>query len=139
MHGSAEMVPLLVANGAKMENMDGGGYTPVQVSAYRGHVAVTRALLAAGAKHDTPYDNDWLALDMAADEGHVEEVTAIIEHGVDVNRAAGVDGCAPIHHAAKKNKPAVIDVSSRLEPTPNKRMGAARHLFMSLSATLSWL
>ena len=105
-----EMVSLLFLNGANADTFNDQGFSPLQFAALHGHAATARALLIGGA--DATLRNGAggrSALDMAANGGHVDVLRAMIEHGVDVNDAAG-DGVNALHFAAVFDKTASIEV-----------------------------
>src|SRR5262249_61061914 len=50
--GDADQIVALIARGAKANERDGYGRTPLHVTAYAGHHAAMRALVVAGAEPD---------------------------------------------------------------------------------------
>ncbi|CAM9096675.1 unnamed protein product [Pylaiella littoralis] len=87
-------------------------YPPLHFAAEKGHVAITRALLRAGANRGLRYGSEQMSpLDTAAHQGHVEVVRLLIEHdgGVDVN-ATGATGFSPLHFAASTGKAETVQL-----------------------------
>lgn len=64
-----------------------------QGAVLKGHLAIVRLLLKAGAAPDARYSaGDWTALSMAADLGHAEIVQRLLRAGADVNWRSSGDG-----------------------------------------------
>ncbi len=83
-HGRLQVVRLLLAHGAKVDNTDGhsGGKTALHYAAENGHAEIVEALLAHGADIDrTAGSSDFSALMYAAEQGHLDVVKALVKHG----------------------------------------------------------
>lgn len=99
-HGEAEMLQLLLLTGAATDVLNSLASTPLGLAVVNGDVATALVLLAAGADVSLPYGPDKIPLiDMAAQEGRDDMLTALIEHGADVD---GIDKfeCTALHYAA---------------------------------------
>ncbi|CAF4616810.1 unnamed protein product, partial [Rotaria sp. Silwood2] len=99
--GYADIVRLLLEHGAKVEETNENGHTPLMEAASGGHVEVARALLDHGAgvntlsndskdkngndskQHKT--DEMHTALMEACMDGHVQVAKLLLDHGADVN------------------------------------------------------
>jgi ankyrin repeat protein len=74
-----------------------GGNTALTLAARQGHVEAARALLAAGAKIDTPSAGDKTTpLVTAICNGHFDLARFLLDRGADPNRA-NVDGLTPLY------------------------------------------
>ena len=79
----------LLAHGADPGELDSHGLTALIRAARRGDVAVTRALLQAGAGVDQrdSFVNGWTALMHATHTGRIEIMRALLDAGADVDAA----------------------------------------------------
>ncbi|CAM9787414.1 unnamed protein product, partial [Laminaria digitata] len=107
---SGDAAAILLRRGAAKDAVDSGGKSALHFAAERGHLAATRALLAAGADATLRIDGALKSapLHMAAHHGQVEVVRELARHGVDLD-APDVGGFTALHHAAWKNKAGVVD------------------------------
>lgn len=102
----------LVISREKDFEADNTLYPPLHFAAIKGHVAITQALLHAGASRSLRYGSEQMSpLDTAAYQGHVGVVRLLIEHdgGIDVN-AAGATGYSPLHFAASTGKTETVQL-----------------------------
>ncbi|MER5808017.1 ankyrin repeat domain-containing protein [Streptomyces sp. NPDC002033] len=83
--GRADPVRLLLTAGADPEQVTGPyrEELPLVQAATRGHTAVVRQLLSAGARPDRRNRLHATALGRAAAEGHTETARILLEHGAD--------------------------------------------------------
>ncbi|CAN0232581.1 unnamed protein product [Ectocarpus sp. 8 AP-2014] len=112
--GNTEMARLLLLKGAEayVDYVDGNHTTPLSRAIEGGHISMVEALLAAGADLTVRLTEfDISVLDMAASSQDVEILRMLIDHGMELNRAA-VFGTA-LHWAAKANSANAIDVLVR--------------------------
>lgn len=105
------MVSLLCLKGAPIDVQNEDGIAPIHFAVMNGHMAVTQALLAAGADISLRSKNrkDWSSLDWAARMGHVDIAKTIIKHGADVN-AAGATGKTPLRIAVERSNTEMISL-----------------------------
>lgn len=108
--GRTEMVRLLLLKGADTDAFDHDKWTPLYLATYYGNFAAALALLAAGAdvslrcgRHRDP------VMHMAAGEGRVEILTAVIEHGADVD-AVDTNHNTALHIAAIFDRTKTVDI-----------------------------
>jgi ankyrin repeat protein len=95
--GNAALIGSLLANGAKADETNGNGLTPLGLAARGGHTEVANVLLLSGADVNAinqPCDNT--ALMLAACMGHFGVVSRLLQAGADgslrnANRLAAVD------------------------------------------------
>lgn len=83
--GDLSTVKAMLAEGFNPDQAYLFGNTLLKDAAYKGHLEVARALIAAGANvnvHSTT-----TALNQAAFHGHAEVVRLLLKSGADVNRA----------------------------------------------------
>jgi hypothetical protein len=87
--------------GADPNALDGGfGMTPLQWAVSYGHLAAITALLAAGARADSPDRMSDTPLDLAASRGHTAAVNALLAAGADLHRADN-GGYTALHRASR--------------------------------------
>ena len=108
--GDVAAVAALLRDGIDPDGADGRtGTTPLHAAADGGHAAVTRLLLAAGARVD-PLDADGCTpLLVAAARRHKEVVAELVRRGANVS-ATDADGKTPLHRAATNNAGDVVTV-----------------------------
>jgi ankyrin repeat protein len=122
--GVLESVEILVAAGAKVNEVAPEGTTALVVAAHSGHGAVARMLLAQGADPNAA-DAGYTALHAAILRGDGELVKALAAHGADLNAALvkatpvrrnsadyalgpELVGATPFHLAARFLQPAIM-------------------------------
>ncbi len=97
--GHVEIVQMLLAAGASVDNTDSDAQTALHAAAQEGHVPVVRLLLDSGASIDPTDERDRTPLRDAAERGHPEAAMLLVQRGADVLSLA--DDClTPIHAAA---------------------------------------
>jgi ankyrin repeat protein len=70
--GDLRIVSALLARGADVNARAGGGYTPLHIAAFNGHVALINVLLAHGASAEARADDGRSALAIAQEKGHAQ-------------------------------------------------------------------
>lgn len=99
MQGRVASIELLVAHGARVDQLDTQGTTPLHTAAVFGHGAAVQALLKAGARVDCVTAGGNTPLMMAADNGQVDTVKLLAKKA-DVN-LANLDGDTALILAAR--------------------------------------
>lgn len=104
-----EVIAVLKAAGANIEQPNAAGYTPLHVAADANRTPeVIDAFIKAGAKINVANPDGNTPLHLAAVTSYPKMVETIIKHGAKVN-AVTKDGLTPLHYAAKENgDPAVL-------------------------------
>lgn len=101
------MIRCLLRRGAAKDTLDGGRCTVLSVAAQFGHLAATKALLAAVVDTKIQCDEEeQLALHVVAERGDVDVLRAFIEHGADVNVCASedIDYSSPPHEQSLRQR-----------------------------------
>lgn len=117
--GHDEIVTTLLASpNTDKDAQPGRGPSPLMRACWKGHLRTVKTLLAAGAdltlrtgsRGNIPHGS---ALDLAALSKRADVVTALLEHGADVN-AASADGKTALHRAvqAKQNVGLLLGVGA---------------------------
>jgi ankyrin repeat protein len=95
-HGDAEILKLLAAAGADLDEWDDGdGHTPLSLMAAMGRSGSVVALAAAGAKVDRPSRNGVTALGMACVKGDASMAALLLRVGADPD-APSYQGMRPL-------------------------------------------
>ena len=106
--GQAEVVALLLAEGAAADAVGSSGATALMVAASMGHVEVALALLAGGADADAAHAfASSTALHFAAEMGQARVIEALCASGADANSRKRTGG-TPLHTAADCDQPSSI-------------------------------
>ena len=107
--GFADMVQLLLENGAEITVQDSDGNTLLHLTASRDNEAVILILLEHGADVSTTNARGNTPLDAAARKGHRVAAERLLEHGADAS-AKGEAGMTPIHWASFQGRAAVVQM-----------------------------
>lgn len=104
-NGHADVVKLLIENGADVNLKGEAWYGPLHAAAAKGHIEVVKILLENGADvnifhHNKPLHN-------AAMNGHIEVAEILLAYGADIN-AKGTDEASPLHTAVSNNQLAMV-------------------------------
>ncbi len=86
---SAEIVRVLVKNGARIECKTVHGYTPLIEGSATGKANAVKALIGAGADVDAVDGDGWTSLHYAAAESRVEIVRLLLDAGARVDVSTG--------------------------------------------------
>ncbi|CAN0006370.1 unnamed protein product [Choristocarpus tenellus] len=81
--GHADIVRLLVGNGALVNVRDKWKRTPLHRAAKEGHVEVVKALLEAGAEINAQGDANWTPLHCGSFHGRLDVVKMLVDSGAD--------------------------------------------------------
>ena len=92
----------LIELGADINKADDDGATPLYIATEKGHEAVVRALIEAGADVGVAAPDE-TPLFIATYEGHEAIVRALIEAGADINKAKDT-GATPLFVAAEEGQ-----------------------------------
>ncbi|GAO42024.1 hypothetical protein FPE01S_01_10370 [Flavihumibacter petaseus NBRC 106054] len=83
--GHADIVRMLVDNGADIKQQYLQGYTVLHIAARRGHLDLVQYYLAQGAGVNVAADDGTTPLELAAGKGFIEIVKVLADGGADVN------------------------------------------------------
>ena len=98
--GDADQIVALIARGAKANERDGYGRTPLHVTAYAGHHAAMRALVVAGADPNALERDRYDIVTIAAVANDVQTLTVALALGASAkNVTSRYDGTALIASA----------------------------------------
>jgi ankyrin repeat protein len=113
MRGCVDVVTVLIANGADVNQADDGGDTPISWASNYGHLEVVQTLIAAGADVNQANEDGETPMYAASYNGHLEVVQALIAAGADVNQADNND-CTPISIASRASSKGHLEVVQAL-------------------------
>lgn len=126
--GDLAAVESQLAGGARVDEVDGGGATPLYVAAGEGHAVVVARLLEAGGnpRHRVMgfTGSTGTPIHAAIRQGHLGVVRVLLEAGVDPNLPD--DGVGPpLHTALRRGQTAVAELLSSFgaRPKPTEPMG----------------
>lgn len=105
--GKDEMLGVLIAAGADLEQRDASSFTPLLLAAARGHISCLRLLLAGGAQPDAADASGKTALCNAAEAGRVDVLRALLDAGAGLG-ATGPEGRTALHAAAAAGQEAAV-------------------------------
>ncbi|MCW5963054.1 MAG: ankyrin repeat domain-containing protein [Bryobacterales bacterium] len=108
MRGQADLVALLIENGADFRSLSETGSTALHDAALRGNVEVLRVLLGHGFPVDSPNAAGATALHDAALAGNLPVVRFLLEKGADLQARDAEDGATALHHAASWGRAEVL-------------------------------
>ncbi len=90
--GRADLVDLLVARGARLDNGDAGGHTPLMYAALLGNADLCKHLLRIGARPDAVDKQGGTAADQTKGRTEIDELLAAARKGHDAVLAALAGG-----------------------------------------------
>lgn len=98
--------------------MNSVGFSALHISSQRGHLAVTKALIKAGAGTEARVSSDGSPpLQLAAERGHSEIMRVLIEAGADVNSRA-LNGTTSLYRAAQCGHVEAVKLLLRAKADP---------------------
>ncbi|MGC8669454.1 MAG: ankyrin repeat domain-containing protein [Chthonomonadales bacterium] len=103
--GDVSRVRAMLRADRRLARADYATFSPMQLAAYKGQVAVVKLLLKAGVRADagrTGVSSDWTPLHWAALGRHPDVVRLLIENGADLN-ALGAGQKTALHQAVEQN------------------------------------
>ncbi len=83
--GHAEILKVLIDNGASVNALDQDGAIPLHLAAYHGRTEALKVLIEHGAQVNAKDNEQYTALHCAADEGQVEAMEILISNGADLD------------------------------------------------------
>eukprot|EP00927_Polykrikos_kofoidii_P002806 TRINITY_DN11120_c0_g1_i4.p1 TRINITY_DN11120_c0_g1~~TRINITY_DN11120_c0_g1_i4.p1 ORF type:complete len:1173 (+),score=234.61 TRINITY_DN11120_c0_g1_i4:233-3751(+) len=86
--GHAEILQLLIYEGADLEKLDNGGFTAVMLAAKKGNRACLRKLLEEGVDVNMVAESDRTAVSLACEDGQSGCIQLLFTHSADMNRKA---------------------------------------------------
>ena len=114
-NGHADVVKLLIDNGAKVGVRNGRGEAPLSwiASSFRRDIEkfkeIIEALINAGAEIDAQDNRGNTALHRVSERGHADVVKLLINAGADIN-AKNKDGDTALHRARENNHANVVEL-----------------------------
>ncbi len=105
--GQANVVKILLDNGASVNEKNSKGETLLLLAASRGHLAVVKLLLERGADVNMADNNNERPLHVAANQGHPKVVQALIESGAN-RTLLNNDGNTPLQEAINGGNEEVV-------------------------------
>ena len=84
MNGKVDIISILIARGAKVDNQDEEGVTPLMLAASTGKIEAVQALLAQGAKIETQNKLGENALHIAGAHGKKDVVVELLDRGANI-------------------------------------------------------
>lgn len=93
-------IKALLKDGAKINEINNVGGTPLTEAAWEGRVDVIKYLLAQGADLHHKENLGFDAINISAQRGNLELFKYLLEQGGDINTQSEGPGDMPIHHAA---------------------------------------
>jgi len=118
--GHAEVVKLLLKNGAKVDMGDSYGYTPLYYAIWSDDEAAVKSLVSSGADVNTRPSNekDYPPLAYAIWQWHKGNVEILLDAGADIN-TKDEKGYTPLYWAAFSSSKDVLDLILAKGDYPN--------------------
>jgi len=104
-----DMMKLLINHGAKVNEKDDLGSTPLHYAMFGVPIGVAEFLLSEGANPNIKNEYGQSMLHEAASDGHLDFVKLFLGHGVDVN-AKDIKGQTPLHEAVWENNKEIVEI-----------------------------
>ncbi|KAF7516376.1 hypothetical protein G7054_g14184 [Neopestalotiopsis clavispora] len=82
-NGHAEVVKMLLDQGANLNVANKDGWTPLNTASGNGHIKVVKMLLDKGADWAVASKDGWTPLSTASNNGHTEVVKMLLDKGAD--------------------------------------------------------
>ncbi|XP_041524795.1 ankyrin repeat and SOCS box protein 3 isoform X5 [Microtus oregoni] len=109
--GNAEIIKLLLKNGADRECQDDFGITPLFVAAQYGKLESLNILMSSGANINCQALDKATPLFIAAQEGHIKCVELLLSGGADPDLYCNEDNWQlPVHAAAQMGHTKILDL-----------------------------
>jgi len=107
--GQISVVKELLDRGAKVNDGNDHGDTPLMFAASKGHIEVVKLLIGNGAEADLKNKSGRTALMFASQNGRTEVVEFLLDHGANVN-ATNRDGTSPLMFATAKGEASILQI-----------------------------
>lgn len=88
-NGYVGIAALLIENGAKVDEKDGSGETPLMLACRNGYRDMVALLLKKGADANLSDNYDWTPLMWAAEKNHVGIMVLLMAHGANIGLGSG--------------------------------------------------
>lgn len=92
LNGTLRIVQLLLRHGAKMDNCDRSGFTPLHQAVRMQHHEVVHFLVGNGADVNIPNRKMWTSLHSAAQANNISDISTIVQSGKANLRLKNKDG-----------------------------------------------
>jgi uncharacterized protein len=106
--GSSSRLDQLVRTGADVNTRDSFGRTPLMIAAYRGDIAVARALIELGANVNALDHHSYDAVTIAAARDDVEMLRLLLSSGGNARAIVGPVGGSALIAAARRGNAAAV-------------------------------
>ncbi|MFD3002983.1 ankyrin repeat domain-containing protein [Pontibacter toksunensis] len=114
-----ELFEYFISQGADINGISRGGWTPLGFAAEEGHTKFIKLLIDRGAKINHSLNDDRMPLLAAAGEGQLNAVKALLEAGAEVE-AASEQGTTALSAAAREGHTQVVDFLLAKGAKPNR-------------------
>ena len=129
--GHTEMVSMLLAAAADVNQVDETGAIPLVVSSAKGHVAiVSQLLLARAAVNHRSTDDGYTALYAASQEGQAEVAKELLKAGADTTLSNHSDW-TPLFIGSKEGHADVVSVLLEAGASVDQAAGSVTSLFIA--------
>ncbi len=115
--GNAEMVDLLIQNGANVREVSKGS-TALFVASQNGHTQTAFSLIRGGADLNVLNQGGITPLYIASQNNHIEMVDMLLQNGADVNLRC-MRGLRALHIASEKNNVEIVSLLMLNRANPN--------------------
>ena len=133
-------VALLSSGSIDIDQGDPGGYTPLMLASFDGHLRVARILLNKGANTSIVTDDGGSVLHMSAKGGHLAVSKMLMEAGADLEAKCLTDGVTPLHVAAFEGHSKLVEAMiERQVPISTSARWTERHRCMRRLRKDAWM
>jgi cytohesin len=126
MRGQADLVSLLLSQGADVNQKLPGGGTLLHDAALKGHAQVAEILIAKGADVNARNATGGTPLHDAALSGQKNAARVLLDHGADPNATDTDSGATPLHMAAGWNRASVVELLLERGAQQNRKTKAGK-------------
>ena len=100
LHGHAQVAEYLIQNGAKINEIDGHGFTALHFASLKGRIEIVELLIRNKADVNIEEATNYSSLQVATCEGHLNIIEILIKNGAMINSNKGSNRQSPLHIAA---------------------------------------